>query len=260
MDAFDFGNVKAEKTRAKLRYNLLTSIAKMLRIVEICLALLLLSWIVTQLPFAFKISGDYIRKLSGFIKSPLFVFMISNAIIATLMAKSGRISGQNSTGDNAGTELCEELLKNRAERRESPSQGDAPPRVAEEVEYQDKQIISETNATYRPLEDQTEIETRTDTDSDDDEFPKVYRRTQSEKMNGDSVRPKLRRSETEIGRENARSGENSLEKCYPQDKLSNEEFQKTIEEFIAKQMRFLREESLAIVVDVEKRGEWCSSN
>ncbi|KAI4314823.1 hypothetical protein L6164_027691 [Bauhinia variegata] len=240
MDAFEFGNVKAEKARATLRYNLLTSIAKTLRIVELCLALLLLSWIVARLPFAVKISSDYIRRVSGFIGSPLFVFMVTNAIIATLMAKSGRITSQNSAGDDAETELCEELLKHSAERRESPSEAYALPRVAEEVEYQDKQIISEINATIRRLEDQTQIDTCTDTENDDDhssQFPKVYRRTQSEKLKGDSVQRKFRRSETEIGRE----------KFYPQDKLSNEEFQRTIEEFIAKQMRFLREEESSIV-------------
>jgi hypothetical protein len=52
-------------------------------------------------------------------------------------------------------------------------------------------------------------------------------------MNGEGENEKkLRRSETEKVREI----------LYPQDKLSNEEFQRTIEAFIAKQMRFLREE------------------
>jgi hypothetical protein len=55
-------------------------------------------------------------------------------------------------------------------------------------------------------------------------------------------RKQLRRSETEKLRETEK------ENLYPQDKLSNEEFQRAIDAFIAKQMRFLREESSAIVV------------
>lgn len=73
---------------------------------------------------------------------------------------------------------------------------------------------------------------------------KVYSRSQSlpENVNGkgedeeQTERQKiLRRSETEK--------EKVREVLYPEDKLSNEEFQRTIEAFIAKQMRFLREES-----------------
>ena len=208
MDAFDFCNVKAEKANAMRRYNLLTSIAKTLRIVEICVALVLLSWMVTRLPFAVKISGDYIRKLSGFIRSPLFIFMISNAIIATLMAKSGRITGQNSGGDNAEVELYEELMKNSADRIKSQSENDAlSSRVAEEVEYQDKQVISEMNVTAGTLQDRVEMDTCTDADSKagmDFDFPTTYRRTQSEKLNGDSRKTEpqtLRWSETDKCRE-----------------------------------------------------------
>ena len=181
--------------------------------------------------------------------------MISNAIIATLMAKSGRITGQNSGGDNAEVELYEELMKNSADRIKSQSENDAlSSRVAEEVEYQDKQVISEMNVTAGTLQDRVEMDTFTHADSKagmDFDFPTTYRRTQSEKLNGDTRKTEprtLRLSETDKCQENARAGENSPKNLYPQDDLSNEEFQRTIEAFIAKQMRFLREESSAIVV------------
>lgn len=110
--------------------------------------------------------------------------------------------------------------------------------------YQDKEIVSETNSTDRTFQKKADIHASKDTVSEaglDSDFPKVYRRTQSEKLKEESpeqMQQKLRRLETE----------NRRQSMYPQDKLSNEEFQRTIEAFIAKQMRFLREESLAIVI------------
>ncbi|KAK7309308.1 hypothetical protein RJT34_05928 [Clitoria ternatea] len=166
--------------------DILSSIAKSLRILEMCLALLFLSWILTRLPFALRLTADYLR-------SPLFVFAVFNAIIAALLAQS----------------------------RRHASQSDTPPPVAHITDTctaRDSSAVADSG--------------------------KVYHRSQSEKLKekGDGgntmARRELRRSETEKARENS----------YPQDKLSNEEFQRTIEAFIAKQMRFLREESLAIFV------------
>lgn len=250
MDSFNFPIVQAEKACAMRRYSLFTSIAKTLRILEFCLALVLLSWILSRLPFALRISGHYVREFSVFVASPLFVFIVSNAIIATLVAKSGRFAAQNSdVYSNAETELYEEFLKNGADRTRSPPEADAPLRAAEaEVVYQDKEIVSEMNTAASTIQEQDEISTSTDSDSDgelDSDFPKVYRRSQSEKLKEESTKmmqPKLQRSESE------KPAESRRENLYPQDKLSNEEFQRTIEAFIAKQMRFLREESLAIVI------------
>ncbi|KAJ7944246.1 tRNA-methyltransferase non-catalytic subunit trm6MTase subunit [Quillaja saponaria] len=257
MDAFDFDNVKAEKARAMRRHNILQIISNTFRIVEICIALVILSWIFTRLPFAVKTSGDCARRLSGIIGSPLFVFIIGNAIIVTLVAKSGRVTGETSIGDYAETEIYEEYLKNSGgDRTKSPSETGTLSREPEEVEYQEKQIISELNMTSRTLEDQAEIDTCTVTDLEtetetDLDFPKVYRRTQSVKLKQENTTKtgrELRRSETEKCRKTETSGDNPREKSYSEDNLSNEEFQRTIEAFIAKQMRFLREESLAIVV------------
>ncbi|KAJ1420769.1 hypothetical protein SESBI_14179 [Sesbania bispinosa] len=145
--------------------------------------------------------------------------------------------------------LYREFLNNRnavADRDTPPSTADVsppppssaevlpPPRTTAEAEYQDKEVISET------VQDQKESDAGAVSDLSN------YRRSQSEKWKGETGkmmrRKQLRRSETEKRRENAR------EILYPQDKLSNEEFQRAIEAFIAKQMRFLREESSAIVV------------
>lgn len=108
--------------------------------------------------------------------------------------------------------------------------------VATEVKCQDKEVISETVPAPAVPDQEGEAGS---------EFTN-FRRSQSEKWKGEAGkmqrRKQLRRSETEKLRETAK------ENLYPQDKLSNEEFQRAIDAFIAKQMRFLREDSSAIVV------------
>lgn len=216
MDAFDFGNVKAEKGSAMPRHSLFSGIAKTLRVLELCLVLLFLSWILTRLPFALRVSAEFLR-------SPLFVFALSNAIIAALLAQS---SGRYNPAADGGA----------ADRISAPSEPEFAAPVAEGVvECQDSKQITDSC---------TDEDSRAVTESGS--VTKVYRRSKSETVTGEAgdgdgsktARRKLRRSETEKAREN----------LYPQDKLSNEEFQRTIEAFIAKQMRLLREESLAIIV------------
>ncbi|CAL0313288.1 unnamed protein product [Lupinus luteus] len=226
MDHFHFENVKPKKnTSITTTYNFFTTISKTLRILELFLTLFLLSWILTRLPFALHISAHYSRKLFSFLANPLFIFALSNAIIAALVAQSRRHS--------AAVGLLNRDTVTGHEK--PPSETDAQPRDVAEVEYQEKEVIYET----RTIDvDRTVENLEKDLDSD----LRKYRRSFSEKLKGEiagkMVRRKFRRSETE----------KLPESLYPEDKLSNEEFQRTIEDFIAKQMRFLKEESSAIVV------------
>ncbi|GAU26236.1 hypothetical protein TSUD_224270 [Trifolium subterraneum] len=173
-------------------YNLFTSIAKTLRLLELCLVLLFLLWILTRLPFFLRISAD-------FLQSPLFIFALSNAIIAALFAQS--------------------------DLRFSSSASDSASLVEERLECQIKQINDTCTV---------DVDSFSAVSTDSGNL-QVCSRSQSlpETMNEEGDNEKLRPSETEKVREI----------LYPQDKLSNEEFQRTIEAFIAKQMRFLREES-----------------
>ncbi|KAH7520004.1 uncharacterized protein LOC107424669 [Ziziphus jujuba] len=251
MDTFDFDNVKAEKASAMRKYNRLRSLAKVFRFAELFVALLVLSWTFTRLPFAVKISGEYFRKLLTVIVSPLFVFILCNGIIVSLIAKSGKFSGQNQSANSVEAELYEEITRNSSsssERTMSESESETQSSATENIVYDDKQIISEVNTTTAT---QNEVETDTDSNPDSD-HPKSYRRTQSEKFNREcSVKNhgELRRSETEKFVNITKSGEDCPpEKLYPQDKLSDDEFNRTVEAFIAKQLRFRRQESLSIVL------------
>ncbi|KAI9109763.1 hypothetical protein K1719_019393 [Acacia pycnantha] len=188
-------------------------------------------------------------------QSPLR-FFVSNAIIAALFANSRRVIGHNSDGRNVDIELFLDFTKRNADQYhhdDLPSEVDSDQsRVSEQqVECQDKQMVSDNTTTARTLTltDQVELDARTDSDSiaelEESDSPKVYRRSQSDNLTAASrkeVSRNLRRSETEKCRETARTCENPRENLYAHDNLSNEEFQRTIEAFIARQMRFLREE------------------
>lgn len=245
MDVLDFGDVKSEKATAMQRFNRFRSFAKLFRLVELCLALVFLFWLVNRLPFAVKISGEFLRRLAVVIASPLFVFLLSNAIIATLMIKSGRFGAENIGEDNAGSDLYDEVLKNR-EVREKP--------LPEEVEFEDKRMISEVNTntstntdTTAPTSDNNVDDVKADPDPDPD-IPRVYTRSKSEKLVIEKQpEVKLRRSETEKLKTVNRRGD-TTEEASSEEEMSNEEFQKTIEAFIAKQLQFRRQESLGVVL------------
>nr|GMD39681.1 uncharacterized protein LOC109172462 [Ipomoea batatas] len=74
------------------------------------------------------------------------------------------------------------------------------------------------------------------------------KRTQSEKFSVDKVatenRGELRRSEREKCRRVADPVDIPAETAYTVDELSNEEFNRTIEDFIAKQIKFHQEEKM----------------
>ncbi|XP_042499161.1 uncharacterized protein LOC122077313 [Macadamia integrifolia] len=243
MDCFDFDNIKAEKSKAMQRYLRLRKMANLFRCVEVCIALLLLFWFSTRLPVAVRISGEYFRDLCLFLVSPRFVFLAGNAIILTLFAKSGQFSALGLSPNTSGTgDLYDEFIKNNTDNqsRQNPQVDDnsAPTPAPEELVYEDKEIVH----------GEEKVNTITN----------AYRRSQSENLNpklktdsGEKPHRKLRQSETEkcwvIGRD---AEEPSTVALYSngEDDMSNEEFQRTIEAFIARQQKFQREEFLAMVL------------
>ncbi|KAB5556845.1 hypothetical protein DKX38_007754 [Salix brachista] len=268
MDFSIFLSVNAEKANALLKYNLVQTLTKLFRLLEFCLAMILLSWIFNQLPFAVKISGEYFRRLAGIIASPIFVFLLSNGIIATLIAKSGRFPGVNYGADNADTQLHEELIKNTDNNRNCPkpflsqNRNVLLPHAAtatatasetikkvEEVVFQEKHIIiSEENTFISTREKENEdhdpeADMYADPDSDSENLK--IRRTMSEEMGRKSYvkeKRQLRRSETE------KLGSEEEILFRREDELNDEEFHRAIEEFIARHLRFRRQESMSVVV------------
>lgn len=124
----------------------------------------------------------------------------------------------------------------------------------DEIEFEDKQTIFEASRAAGKTGDSYASEVSVT--GKPSEMKKAYSRSQSENFDlkrefveeEENSRGKLRRSETEKCRKVANPGEVPAETVYTFDKLSNEEFQQTIEAFIAKQINFHREEKLAIVL------------
>ncbi|XP_061972506.1 uncharacterized protein LOC133694817 [Populus nigra] len=267
MDFSNFDSVKVEKANAILKYNRLQTLTKLFRLLEFCLAIILLSWIFNKLPFAVKISGEFFRRLAGIVASPLFVFLLSNGIIATLIAKSGRFSGENYGADNADTQLHEELIKNTGNNRNCPkpflsqnpnvllshaatstATSTGTTKKVEEVVFQEKHIIiSEENAFTSTRENENEDhdpEADMYADPDSDRENLKIRRTKSEEMgrkNYVKEKKQLRRSETE------KLGSREENLFCREDGLSDEEFHRAIDEFIARHLRFRRQESMSVV-------------
>ncbi|KAK9129820.1 hypothetical protein Sjap_010307 [Stephania japonica] len=237
MDLFDIDNVKAEKASAMKRYNRLRKIANVFRMFEVSLALVFFLWFSARAPIAFQASGKYLRCLGDVVVSPRFVFLLGNAIILTLFVKSGQLSGQTSSVCGS---LYDDFVTKSEIRPESPAPAPSTEPEEESVVFQDKQTIRE-EASAADLPRDARIQ-----------------RTKSEKMIKRDRKPErvLRRSETEKCGQVERSGygvemsasANASACAYPEDDMSSEEFQRTIDEFIAKQVRFHRQESMAIVL------------
>ncbi|XP_030450409.1 uncharacterized protein LOC115672669 [Syzygium oleosum] len=224
MDSLHFKNIKVEKRayRSTGKYCRLRKIASLFRIVEICVLLVLLSRFSTQLPIAVKNSGEYFRDLKVVLVSPRFVFILGNAIIITLFAKSGQFSARDST---IKSDLYDEFLEKSEKSRNNHQT---------ETQFQDKQILREEAS------DDKHVVHR-------DEVVKTYRRSQSENLHHENrvkLHRVLRRSATEKCGESALCAETgkSEKSSFPADSLSNEEFRRTVEAFIARQQRSLREE------------------
>ncbi|CAH8353627.1 unnamed protein product [Eruca vesicaria subsp. sativa] len=252
MDSINFDNVKAEKAKALRRYNRFRGIGRFFRAAEVCVAILFILWTFTRLPFAVQISREFLRRVAGVISTPLFVFLFGNCIVLVLLTKSSVEENRGSSSSNAETEIYEALVRSKP---------------CDEGELADDQIIYDDKEVIVVTDPSNNIPHGSDTSSVSDE-PKVYGRSKSEvdcrkqQSSEDDhmvVIPtpsSLHRSETEKCmkiQDNNNSWEDSNKNKnnnnnYEEDNLSNEEFQKTIEAFIAKQRMFRRQESLAVVL------------
>ncbi|CAL1360886.1 unnamed protein product [Linum trigynum] len=217
-----------------------------------------------RLPVAVQISGGFLLRLAGVVQNPLFVFLFCNAIIVTLMLKSARFPA----ADNAdGEDLVENLVENadgRCLSRTAVSESGftaLPPAAEEEEEeeevvFQDKEVVNAVAPAVAAcqadeIDSKNEVNFFYPSDSDSDseaENRKVFRRTRSENLQrkrGDgTTKKKLQRSETEKSRKTDEGGGVGE----GEDELSDEEFQRAVEDFIAKNLRFRREETMAVVV------------
>lgn len=214
MDAFD---IKLEKKNAMLKHRQLYNTANLLRFVEVFVLLVLISrFTTTHLPVAVKNSGEYFRGLSVTLVSPRFVFVVGNIIIITLFVKAGKFSSHDSTK----TDLYEKFVEKSHATH---------PCVNEKRSV----VVAEEKRIVRL----------------DVHGPKNLRRTQSENMKkakSDKHCGQLRRLGSEKYVKCGGSEEKSMARSSAEDGMSNEQFRDTVEAFIARQKKLLREEEYSV--------------
>ncbi|XP_021738645.1 uncharacterized protein LOC110705115 [Chenopodium quinoa] len=225
MNPLNINHIKVEKAKSiKLRYQKLRKITHFFRVFEIILILAVISRLSFQLPLAlFQLSNEFINSLSIFLVSPQFVFILGNAIVITLFVNSGQL---NSNLKSPKTSSLERKNMKTVQK------------------YVKKQVMPEENAMMAMIFSTSEQQ----------QVIKIYHRSKSEKVRREKVVENkccgLRRSNTEIkSLRGCGCSKVAKEGHYPEDHMSNEEFQKTVENFIARQQRFLREEEYSALIE-----------
>ncbi|XP_030441598.2 uncharacterized protein LOC115663761 [Syzygium oleosum] len=232
MDTAGSGGKPEKQTTALSSYFLFNVVLTAIRLLELGLALFFLLRVSTRVPFAVRLSCEYSFLLLGFVARPLFRFALCNAIIVALLAKPGGscARGPAAGGGGAVEELYEEIVK-ISESRARPVL--PPAREAEEVVYEDKAIISEVGTAARARGGgggAVDLEEEAAAAADEEE----------ECCRGGHRPPEAEKRPRAAGSCGGGGGGD--------EEMSNEEFQRAIEAFIAKQLRFRREETLAIVL------------
>lgn len=223
MDTFD---IKLEKRNAILKHRQSCKIANLFRLVEVCVVLVLISRFTTHLPVAVKSSGEYFRGLSVVLVSPRFVFIVGNVIVLTLFAKAGQFSAQDTT---SASDLYQEFLK-----KSEKSQAIHP------REKQSQKILVHEKIVNLNLNVHTS------------EGAKSFRRTQSEnlkrvKYNKDCKQLRRLESEKYIKHNDSDDDEKLVKSSCAEDGMSSEQFRDTVEAFIARQKKLLREEEYSVI-------------
>ena len=207
MDSFNFFDFRAEKANAMQKHRQLQKMASLFKVIEVCVVLVLIYRLYMRLPLAVKNSGGHFHDMTVSIVNPGFVFIIGNAIIFTLFAKSGQFSARDCTTKTPGFDLYDKFTKNSEKNQKVHS---------EETLHRYNHSISDQSMA---------------------QAQDYRRRTQSySQISNSRVCEKslhvLRRLETQKCRKSSYSG----------DEMSNEEFQRKVEAFISRQQRLRREE------------------
>ncbi|KAL9665845.1 hypothetical protein QQ045_000166 [Rhodiola kirilowii] len=217
--------VKTEQSTAMQFFSY--KVRKVVKLLEIISALILVFWSTTRLPIAVKLSIEFAKQLSALLLSTPSVFLIGNAIVLALVAQSGSFgSSAESKTDLYDEFVNESRLRTQIQTREleitTPEKmSDLPEPVTAAAE------LSENDGVLGVSE------------------VRCYRRTQSETVVRTDVKKELlRRTRTE----KLKMKKKASPPCAAVDDLSGDEFRRTVEAFIAKQQRFLRDENMALVV------------
>lgn len=222
--SINFHKLQTKKTtKPRKHHPQLRKIANMLRYAELCVVLVLVSRLSINLPY----TTECFRNFMG---SPRFVFLLGNVIIITLFAQSGQFSSNHSSSAKHAppepADLYLEFLQNTTIHQKLQlhlSNNNRKPKpsvrlVAETVIIKGQEIDATKTA-------ETSLEMN----------KKDYRRCQSDiivkRVETEKLPPRvLQRCETQKVQVNNNNS-------YPEDGMSNDDFRRKVEAFIARQQR-----------------------
>ncbi|KAK6120929.1 hypothetical protein DH2020_045330 [Rehmannia glutinosa] len=214
MDSFNYHDIRVEKANAISRYRKIQKITTLFRLVELFVFVIVVSRFSTQFALSsLKLSGEYFRGITVTLISPRFVFLLGNAIVIVLFLKSGRFSAKN--GEKIA-DFYEEYVEKCRKINYPQSCSKEEKKAPESHRYGAR-----------------------------DEEKRKMKKCQSENLarsvtHGDERRREPRRSMTQVRRKSPDCGRKLTAPA--EDEMSSEEFRRTVEAFIARQQRFLREE------------------
>ncbi|KAK1433600.1 hypothetical protein QVD17_10512 [Tagetes erecta] len=248
MDSYGFfDNVELEKANALARYNRFNTISKLVRVIEVMfIVAFFISWSSTRLPMVFKVSSEYLYVCFSYLLKQHVVFLLGNAIVVVCYVLS-RHTDDHIINETTGTEIIE----NSTFR--SYSDGDKTSEVVSVIEPVTVDIKQETFIKQVPqanradnvkVETESVIAAETVIKKATKEIEK-FNRTQSVKLRREmTMKPckDLRRSVTERRRNVVSDDGGCSTPSSPVESLSDEEFRLTVEAFILKQQRLLKEQ------------------
>ncbi|XP_059310811.1 uncharacterized protein LOC132062212 [Lycium ferocissimum] len=224
MESRSFRNIKLEKANAMLRYKKRQRVTTLFRYIEFCISFVVIS----------RFSTEYFRGLSVTLISPRFVFVLVNAIVIILFFKSGQSSTKDGSTNNSKIDMYDEYKQKCSMNKETYCEQSILVEEAycKQIKKQRKQSIL-VEKRIRRIHSDNSISL-----SHDEKKPrkKMIRSATVgclKVINTDSVKPTTTTMTTN---------------SYPEDGMSSEEFKNTVEAFIARKQRLLREEEFSAVV------------
>lgn len=203
MDSIKFHDIRSEKAYAISSYRRIQRITIVFRFVEVLIFLIVLSRFSN---FPVKVSSEYFREIFITLISPKFVFVIGNVIVIALILISGQFPGKSSDFYDEYVEKCAnynpKVAINKGEKKVPPDAYCYVGRASEPTRYR-----SSEKKLIRRVQSENHVK------AVEEERRHDLKRTVSEKY------------ETKAANE-----------------MSSEEFRHTVEAFIERQQRFLREE------------------
>ncbi|CAI9781945.1 unnamed protein product [Fraxinus pennsylvanica] len=237
MDSCKFhNNVKVEKAKASRKYRRLEKISAMFRFIELSIFFIILNRFSVQMPFVFKVPSEFLEGLSVTLISPRFVFILGNVILVVLLMQSGQFAAKDVHKNSNKIDFYDEYMKNCRKN-------------------QQKQQISSTHEGRKATSISRE---------------RKIQRSHSENLERqhqeEPHRHELKRSTTETCRKSVNhrhspiyqtrklvlESKKQMDASYAEDEMSSEEFRRTVEAFIARQQRILREQEIPNVFPYEK--------